>query len=246
MVSIDDSKCFFFSIRLQITNFSLYFFSFHCFPNQLYIFYIERKKEKTRNMKLLNKMKKCELCKSPATIHCDSDRANLCWTCDANVHSANFLVAKHLRNLLCHVCQSPTPWTASGEKLSSSTVSVCRTCVVKEEKVGCNDGTSCTDGLVIDNKVVPPAASSSSSEEVSAGDEGVSMKRKRRNVVPDLNSEDEVDGSSWNINQTTSFNSVLSSSETTTRNTKRICQHDVICGSRKSTRTFELDLNSLP
>ncbi|PWA88959.1 hypothetical protein CTI12_AA116110 [Artemisia annua] len=203
-------------------------------------------------MKLLNKMKKCELCKSTVTIHCDSDRANLCWTCDATVHSANFLVAKHLRNLLCHVCQSPTPWTASGEKLSSSTVSVCGTCVGKgvvsnddkEEKVGCNDGTSCTDGLVIDNKVVPPAASSSSSDEVSKGDKGVSMKRKRRNIVPDLNSEDEVDAS-VNINQTTSFNSVLSSSETTTRNTKRICHRDV-CGSRKSTRAFDLDLNSLP
>nr|GEX30618.1 zinc finger protein CONSTANS-LIKE 1-like [Tanacetum cinerariifolium] len=148
-------------------------------------------------MKLLNKMKKCELCNSTATIHCDSDRANLCWTCDANVHSANFLVAKHLRNLLCHVCHSPTPWAASGEKLSSSTVSVCGTCVVKgvtfnddkEEKVGCSDGTSCTDGFVIDNKPVPPAPSSSSSEEVFKGDKGVSMKRKRRNVVPDLNSE---------------------------------------------------------
>ncbi|GJR02971.1 zinc finger protein CONSTANS-LIKE 1-like protein [Tanacetum coccineum] len=142
-------------------------------------------------------MKKCELCKSTATIHCDSDRANLCWTCDANVHSANFLVAKHLRNLLCHVCHSPTPWAASGEKLSSSTVSVCGTCVAKgvttnddkEEKVGCSDGTSCTDGFVIDNKAMPPAASSSSSEEVFKGDKGVSMNRKRRNVVPDLNSE---------------------------------------------------------
>ncbi|GKA99331.1 hypothetical protein Tco_0827268 [Tanacetum coccineum] len=190
-------------------------------------------------MKLLNKMKECELCKSTATIRCDSDRANLCWTCDANVHSANFLVAKHLRNLLCHVCHSPTPWAASGEKLSSSTVSVCGTCVAKgvttnddkEEKVGCSDGTSCTDGFVIDNKAMPPAASSSSSEEVFKGDKGVSMKRKRRNVVPDLNSEEDVDGSSVNINQTTSFNS---------RNTKRIC------GSRKSTRTFELDLNLLP
>ncbi|GJT59218.1 zinc finger protein CONSTANS-LIKE 1-like protein [Tanacetum coccineum] len=140
-------------------------------------------------MKLLNKMKKCELCKSTATIHCDSDRANLCWTCDANVHSANFLVAKHLRNLLCHVCHSPTPWAASGEKLSSSTVSVCGTCVAKgvttnddkEEKVGCSDGTSCTDGFVIDNKAMPPAA--------------VRLAAKRFLRV----TKDDVDGSSVNI-----------------------------------------------
>ncbi|KAI8558369.1 hypothetical protein RHMOL_Rhmol04G0086400 [Rhododendron molle] len=72
--------------------------------------------------------KSCELCKSAATILCDSDQAGLCWDCDAKVHSANFLVAKHSRTLLCHVCQSPTPWNASGYKLCK-TVSVCRTCV---------------------------------------------------------------------------------------------------------------------
>ncbi|GJX84978.1 hypothetical protein Tco_0335752 [Tanacetum coccineum] len=87
---------------------------------------------------------------------------------------------------------------ASGEKtFIPVTVSVCGTCVAKgvttnddkEEKVGCSDGTSCTDGFVIDNKAMPPAASSSSCEEVFKGDKGVSMNRKRRNVVPDLNSE---------------------------------------------------------
>ncbi|XP_058210711.1 zinc finger protein CONSTANS-LIKE 2-like [Rhododendron vialii] len=72
--------------------------------------------------------KRCELCKSTATILCDSDQAGLCWDCDAKVHSANFLVAKHSRTLLCHVCQSPTPWNASGYELCK-TVSVCRACL---------------------------------------------------------------------------------------------------------------------
>ncbi|KAH7843814.1 hypothetical protein Vadar_021053 [Vaccinium darrowii] len=72
--------------------------------------------------------KRCELCKSTATIFCESDQANLCWDCDTKVHSANFLVAKHLRTLLCHVCRSPTPWNASGERLCK-TVSVCQSCV---------------------------------------------------------------------------------------------------------------------
>ncbi|KAF4386940.1 hypothetical protein F8388_006895 [Cannabis sativa] len=62
--------------------------------------------------------KKCELCDSPAKMYCDSDRASLCWDCDARVHSANFLVAKHMRTLLCRVCQSLTPWSGSGPKLS--------------------------------------------------------------------------------------------------------------------------------
>jgi len=73
-------------------------------------------------------MKKCELCDSPAKMYCESDQASLCWGCDAQVHGANFLVTKHSRTLLCHVCQSLTPWSGSGPKLSP-TVSVCESCV---------------------------------------------------------------------------------------------------------------------
>uniref|UniRef100_A0A5B6ZNQ5 Putative zinc finger protein CONSTANS-LIKE 4-like n=1 Tax=Davidia involucrata TaxID=16924 RepID=A0A5B6ZNQ5_DAVIN len=72
-------------------------------------------------------MKSCELCKFPARMYCESDLASLCWDCDAKVHSANFLVARHSRSLLCHACQSPTAWTASGAKLGP-TVSVCESC----------------------------------------------------------------------------------------------------------------------
>ncbi|KAF5475572.1 hypothetical protein F2P56_007366 [Juglans regia] len=73
-------------------------------------------------------MKKCELCDSPANLYCESDQASLCWDCDARVHGANFLVAKHSRTLLCHVCQSSTPWNGSGPKLGP-TISVCEICV---------------------------------------------------------------------------------------------------------------------
>ncbi|GFP89526.1 B-box zinc finger protein 32 [Phtheirospermum japonicum] len=69
----------------------------------------------------------CELCEGTARIHCEPDHASLCWDCDAEVHSANFLVARHSRNLLCHVCQSPTPWSASGSKLGP-TAAVCQQC----------------------------------------------------------------------------------------------------------------------
>jgi hypothetical protein len=74
------------------------------------------------------KMKKCELCDSPAKMYCESDQASLCWDCDSQVHGANFLVSKHSRTLLCHVCQSLTPWSGSGPKLSP-TISVCESCV---------------------------------------------------------------------------------------------------------------------
>ncbi|CAN4117733.1 unnamed protein product [Withania somnifera] len=73
--------------------------------------------------------KDCELCvKKKAKMYCESDEANLCWDCDFKVHSANFLVAKHTRNLLCHSCQNTTPWSASGPKLSP-TFSFCNSCL---------------------------------------------------------------------------------------------------------------------
>ncbi|XP_031476121.1 zinc finger protein CONSTANS-LIKE 2 [Nymphaea colorata] len=74
------------------------------------------------------KMKECELCQRPARMYCESDQASLCWTCDAKVHSANFLVARHTRSLLCQACQAPTPWRAAGARLGP-TVSVCQKCV---------------------------------------------------------------------------------------------------------------------
>ncbi|KAE8691894.1 Adenine nucleotide alpha hydrolases-like superfamily protein isoform 1 [Hibiscus syriacus] len=70
---------------------------------------------------------KCELCGKLARMHCESDQANICWDCDLKVHGANFLVAKHNRTLLCHVCQNPTPWLASGRNLGSA-VTVCDSC----------------------------------------------------------------------------------------------------------------------
>ncbi|KAL1537768.1 zinc finger protein CONSTANS-LIKE 4-like [Salvia divinorum] len=78
---------------------------------------------------------RCELCSNPARMFCDSDQASLCWDCDEKVHAANFLVAKHSRTLLCHVCHSPTPWKAAGPKLGL-TVSVCHACSRRSQSTG--------------------------------------------------------------------------------------------------------------
>ncbi|CAA6671140.1 unnamed protein product [Spirodela intermedia] len=43
----------------------------------------------------------CELCEGEAAVHCESDSAFLCWACDAAVHGANFLVARHRRRSRC-------------------------------------------------------------------------------------------------------------------------------------------------
>ncbi|PKA47929.1 Putative zinc finger protein CONSTANS-LIKE 11 [Apostasia shenzhenica] len=72
-------------------------------------------------------MKACSLCHRAARMYCESDQASLCWECDAKVHGANFLVARHSRELLCRCCQAPTPWRAAGARLSH-TVSLCERC----------------------------------------------------------------------------------------------------------------------
>ncbi|CAK9320973.1 unnamed protein product [Citrullus colocynthis] len=112
-------------------------------------------------------MKKlCELCECVATVMCESDAARLCWGCDSKVHGANFLVGKHLRALLCHDCQSPTPWNGTGPKLVA-TVAFCENCVEKNRRngkttlsrgseEGCGSSNGATDeDDDMENQVVP-------------------------------------------------------------------------------------------
>ncbi|KAK8642165.1 hypothetical protein V6N13_011522 [Hibiscus sabdariffa] len=75
-------------------------------------------------------MKRCELYNNLGRIYCESDVAILCWDCDSIVHGANFLVARHLRTLLCHRCQSPTSRYGSGPMLASTLFAlVCSNCI---------------------------------------------------------------------------------------------------------------------
>ncbi|GER53685.1 zinc finger family protein [Striga asiatica] len=52
------------------------------------------------------KLRNCELCGAAAAIYCPSDDAFLCRTCDAEVHDANFLVARHVRRSVCPICSN--------------------------------------------------------------------------------------------------------------------------------------------
>ncbi|KAH6833562.1 hypothetical protein C2S53_005366 [Perilla frutescens var. hirtella] len=49
----------------------------------------------------------CDFCgEQRSIVHCRSDAACLCLSCDRNVHSANALSKRHLRTLLCERCHS--------------------------------------------------------------------------------------------------------------------------------------------
>ncbi|KAL2462526.1 B-box zinc finger protein 32 [Forsythia ovata] len=69
----------------------------------------------------------CELCNAEAAIYCDSDSAFLCWSCDANVHKANFLVALHLRQTVCSQCKRLTGNLISGVGLQTLSA-MCSSC----------------------------------------------------------------------------------------------------------------------
>ncbi|GMJ10242.1 hypothetical protein HRI_004693400 [Hibiscus trionum] len=169
-------------------------------------------------------MRKCELCGGLARMHCESDQANLCWDCDLKVHGANFLVAKHTRSLLCHVCHNSTPWLASGQHLSP-TVSVCESCVANQDNT--RDVTTepeesseaeydeedeedydDDDNEDAENQVVPwsgdsssfsmtkPMASSDSMSSTEGGG-GLGLKRMRRSLS--FGSDDEIAYSSSHV-----------------------------------------------
>ncbi|KAL9264420.1 B-box domain protein 31-like protein [Drosera capensis] len=153
-------------------------------------------------MMIKRRMMNCELCKSPARISCDADQARLCWGCDAAVHAANFLVARHSRCLLCRCCQSPTPWCASGARLSPTTFSLCEKCVGEKavEESGENE---IGDGDEVEIVVLgrsltppPPATSASRSGDSSPSDEecdaqtpSISKRKRDEGVCSDFYSQ---------------------------------------------------------
>ncbi|XP_031101569.1 B-box zinc finger protein 32 [Ipomoea triloba] len=75
----------------------------------------------------------CELCKGEAAVCCPSDSAFLCWSCDAKVHQANFLVARHLRFIVCSVCKSVTGNRVSGVREGPFS-DLCRSCSPVDEE----------------------------------------------------------------------------------------------------------------
>ena len=73
------------------------------------------------------KGRSCELCDGEASLYCPSDSAFLCWNCDAKVHQANFLVARHVRRTVCSLCKSLTGNRISGPG-SRLIHRICRSC----------------------------------------------------------------------------------------------------------------------
>ncbi|KAL9689418.1 hypothetical protein QQ045_009803 [Rhodiola kirilowii] len=122
-------------------------------------------------------MRKCELCKLPARLYCESDQACLCPACDLKVHAANFLVARHTRTLLCKTCQAPTPWVACGTRLGN-TVTECETCVRGDNDESDGEG----DEVFSDDEVVSGGDSDGSDED--CDEDGDEEEEGENQIVP--------------------------------------------------------------
>ncbi|KMS97208.1 hypothetical protein BVRB_7g177600 [Beta vulgaris subsp. vulgaris] len=75
----------------------------------------------------------CELCNGEASLYCPSDNAFLCHTCDSKVHCANFLVARHVRSLICPNCRKIDGNQFSGAGVPPPATLFCRDCSPPEE-----------------------------------------------------------------------------------------------------------------
>ncbi|KAL6972572.1 hypothetical protein U1Q18_026745 [Sarracenia purpurea var. burkii] len=75
------------------------------------------------------KARVCELCDGKASLYCPSDSAFLCWNCDAKVHEANFLVARHVRYTVCFECKGLTNYRLYGVGFQPLLQRICRSCL---------------------------------------------------------------------------------------------------------------------
>ncbi|KAL6585282.1 hypothetical protein OROMI_004571 [Orobanche minor] len=90
----------------------------------------------------------CELCSADAAVFCPSDSALLCWGCDAKVHEANFLVARHVRRSLCSNCKHFTGEGVSGVDCQPYGP-ICRSCSqVPDEYDVVSSGYSCSSDCI--------------------------------------------------------------------------------------------------
>ena len=67
----------------------------------------------------------CDFCgEQRSMVHCRSDAACLCLSCDRNVHSANALSKRHSRTLICERCNAQP----ASVRCTDERVSLCQNC----------------------------------------------------------------------------------------------------------------------
>ncbi|XP_065634824.1 B-box zinc finger protein 32 [Quercus suber] len=91
----------------------------------------------------MKKVRACELCSEEASLYCASDSAFLCFRCDAKVHQANFLVARHVRQAICFKCKSFSDHRISGAGNDRLRRYYCLLCSPEDEVGSDYDSSDC-------------------------------------------------------------------------------------------------------
>ncbi|XP_057535795.1 B-box zinc finger protein 32-like [Amaranthus tricolor] len=138
----------------------------------------------------------CELCNLQASLYCHSDNAFLCYSCDSKVHCANFLVARHLRSIICPTCHKIDVNHVSGAVISPSTSFFCRNCcpdnggdvIDVDDDYDDDRSSSCSSCVSSTGEAAVEEIESTSSQKRKVAGETV-RKREKGTVVVDLKVE---------------------------------------------------------
>ncbi|KAK4761075.1 hypothetical protein SAY87_005968 [Trapa incisa] len=131
----------------------------------------------------------CELCGGDASLYCDSDSAFLCFRCDADVHGANFLVARHTRYSVCPSCKSLADKRLSGAGIAPRP-SFCRSCSGERSCPGEED----FDSLSTESDCISSTGSDSVAAAAKIRREGRGSKRKELERFSSSSSLTEISG----------------------------------------------------
>ncbi|KAL9157293.1 hypothetical protein ABFS82_09G133600 [Erythranthe guttata] len=124
----------------------------------------------------------CELCSGEAAVFCSADNAHLCWSCDARVHSANFLVARHVRQFLCSACNNLTGHSISGVG-SDLVPATCSSCPTADD----------VSSLSSDNSSVCISSTTSPAKKLYCGGGGQSVDSSSSSVTSERERKSRVD-----------------------------------------------------
>ncbi|PON53183.1 B-box-type zinc finger [Parasponia andersonii] len=104
-------------------------------------------------MKRNNNNKVCELCSEEASLYCHADSAFLCRSCDADVHGANFLVARHVRRTICSSCFAFDGSFVSGAAYRRRNRSeLCRVCSSENSSLSSDSPSICVSSTTSESK----------------------------------------------------------------------------------------------
>ncbi|XP_023872994.1 B-box zinc finger protein 32 [Quercus suber] len=81
----------------------------------------------------MKKIRACERCSEDSSLYCASDSTFLCFRYVAKVHQANFLIARHVRQVLCFKCEAFSDYRISGAENDCLQWYYCLACSPEDE-----------------------------------------------------------------------------------------------------------------